>query len=100
MTKINELNIVINKALITHVGIDLTEKGVQLDVRGELYTKAGKSISNFSFSTTSWNDENKFDIPAYINAPIRQIFEDLTPIIYEKINGKAVAIKDKNVKSR
>jgi len=99
MTKqINELNININKAVITSVTLTLGEKGLNVVVSGSLMTNQGKSVSNFQFTTKeySWEQENNIDVPLSINLPAKEIFEQLTPVIYQKLNGVFEPIKSKN----
>ena len=98
MAKVNELNININKALITSVTLSLGEKGLSVNVSGSLMTAQGKSVSNFQFTTKeySWDNENNIDVPLSINLPAKEIFEQLTPVVYEKLNGVFEAIKSKN----
>lgn len=95
---INELNININKAIITSVNLSLGEKGLAVSVEGGLYTSQLKKVSNFQFTTKqySWNSENDIEVPVSINLPAKAIFEALTPVIYEKLNGVFEAIKEKN----
>jgi len=98
MKKINELNININKAIVTEVTLSLEENGLSVNVIGGLFTDQGKKVSNFNFSTKkySWDSDNDIEIPMSLNFPAKEIFETLTPIIYEKLNGAFQAIKDKN----
>lgn len=98
MKKINELNININKAVITTVTLSLGEKGLGVNVSGSLMTSQGKVVSGFQFTTKqySWDSENDIDVPLSINLPAKEIFEQLTPVIYEKLNGVFEAIKEKN----
>lgn len=94
--KINELNISINKALVEKVTLSLTDEGLQVEVEGGLYTPQNNRISSFDFSTNGWREESKIEIPAYLNSPAKEIFTQLTPIIYEKINGLYPKLNAKN----
>lgn len=98
MKKINELDININKAIITEVTLSLGDKGLSVAVTGGLYTSQLKKVSNFQFTTKqySWDSENDIEVPVSINLPAKTIFEELTPVIYEKLNGIFEAIKEKN----
>ena len=40
--------------------------------------------------------QNNIDVPLSINLPAKEIFEQLTPVVYEKLNGVFEAIKSKN----
>lgn len=89
MNKFNEINIKINRARITDIDINfpIEEDLPKIVVRGQLVTESGMDISGFTFLTDGWNEKTKFDAPASVHAPIRKIFDELLPIIYEKING-------------
>ena len=94
MTKqINELNITINKAVIEKVTLELKKEGLRVEVQGGLYTTQNKRLSSFDFDTNGWSKESTIEVPAYINAPVKEIFEQLTPIIYEKFNGLCPSLK-------
>ena len=92
MSKVNELNININKAVITSIDISLGNDGLEVEVNGSLLTKQGKRVSSFHFTTNHWNDEDKLQVPMDIHNPARKIFEILTPVIYSKIEGEFKAL--------
>lgn len=85
--KVNELNITIKKALIEEVHLSLKEDGLEVYIKGGMYTAHGKKVSEFTYSSEYYGD-NKFNVPLAINRPAREIFEMLTPVLYEKINGE------------
>jgi len=87
MKNINELNITINKAIVEKVTLSLGKNGLEVDIEGGLYTPQNRKISSFDFSTHAWSEDNKIKVPAYINSPAKEIFEQLTPIVYKQING-------------
>jgi hypothetical protein len=96
MKKINEINITINKAVITKVSIEIKESGVVFDVFGKLVTDKGIAISDFCFSSEAWyNKERQLDIPVSLHATAREVFEKLTPIVYTKINGVFASLPEK-----
>ncbi len=95
--RINELNITINKAVIEEVHISLEEdKGLVVYCKGGMYTKNGKKVAEFQYGT-NWYGDVKIEVPAFINKPARDIFEMLTPIIYEKINGVYKSLPGKKI---
>jgi len=89
MKKVNELEIKITKALITSISIDLDAQNniPNFTVSGQLITEQGQAISSFSFATNHWKEDSTINVPMTIHNPAREIFELLTPVIYEKING-------------
>lgn len=88
MSKINELNININKAVITEINLELNEeKGLVVSVTGALLTKENRKISEFRYSSEAWNEDNKIEVPFDLNNPARTIFEHMTPVIYEKLGN-------------
>ena len=97
MSKINELNITISKALVEEVHLTLKEDGLVIYVSGGMYTKQGKKVSSFAFSS-DWYSDSKIEIPPAIHPHVREIFEQLTPIIYEKLNGVYKALPAKKEK--
>lgn len=84
MTKINELNINITKAVITSISIELGDKEAEWSISGKLLTKENKEISNFSFGSEHYNDDRKIEIPVSMNVWARNMFEELAPVIKEK----------------
>mgnify|MGYP006943123781 CR=1 FL=1 len=98
MKKINELNINISTAVITSVTLSLGEEGLEVIVSGSLMTDSGQQVSNFQFNSKkySWEKESEIEVPLSLNFPAKEIFEKLTPVIYEKLNGKFMAIKGEN----
>lgn len=88
MSKINELNINISKAIITDIELKLDEeKGLVVSVSGSLLTKENRPVSTFRYSSEAWSDENKIEVPFDLNNPARTIFERMTPVIYEKLGN-------------
>lgn len=92
MSKINEINIRIDKALITNVELALGEHGLEVIVTGNLISDIGKKVTSFRYLSNHWEDEEKLKIPFEMNGLARQIFELLTPSIYERINGEFKAL--------
>jgi len=91
MKRINELNITINKALITEVHLSLEDEGLQIYVKGDLLTDSNKKVSEFSFSSQFYSS-NKIEVPMDIHPYAREIFERMTPVIYEKLGQSFKAL--------
>jgi hypothetical protein len=95
MNKINELNIKINKAVITKVTIelDIETNEPTWTVQGALITSTNKKVSDFVFSSETWYSEDKrLKVPSYLHLPARDIFEAFTPVIYEKLGETFLAL--------
>ena len=94
---INEINITINKAVITSVTFKLNPEGEEplaVQVHGELLTDKNKRVTTFSYDSDGWSEEQKFKVPVYFHAIAKEVFKQLTPIIYEKINGTFKALPE------
>lgn len=87
MSKINEIEIKITKAIVTSIGIELEEEKPKYTVKGWLVSDHGVRISEFMFWSNSWSDANKIEVPIDIHQLSADIFRSMTPVIYKKING-------------
>ncbi len=96
--KVNEINIKINKAIVTSVtfklNTDNAEKPLAIQVYGELLTDKNKRVTTFSYDSDGWRDDDKFNVPVTFHAIAKEVFEQLTPIVYEKINGAFKALPE------
>lgn len=92
--KINELEIKITKAVITQISITLEDKGPKYDVTGELVSDKGVSISRFYYSSKTWPSEENLEIPVPIHSLATDLFKTMTPVIYKKINGLHLELKE------
>lgn len=93
MKKVNELNIKINKAIITDIQVELKEENVVWTVRGKLITEQGMAISDFYFSNDSWmNKDKKISVPLEANSLGRKLFEAFTPEVLEKLGNMFTAL--------
>jgi len=99
MSKINEININITKAVVTKISIELDiDKQVPVfTIQGTLVSDTGRKVSDFVYGS-DWYNDSKIEIPASANFPSSELFKIFTPIICEKINGvfKAVEAPKKN----
>lgn len=87
MSNVNEVNIKINKAIITSIEITLKDGVAQWDVSGSLISTTGKEVSRFAYSSQHWEDDKKIEVPVEGNLYGRSLFEMFTPIIVRHING-------------
>lgn len=90
MKKVNELNIKINRAVITGISIDLDldSKTPIWTITGKLLTDKGMPISDFTFGNRSWmNDDRKIEISLDANMCGRELFEVFTPVVLEKLGN-------------
>lgn len=99
MSKVNEININIKKALMTSFDVELQDGGnVKLNVKGGLLTEQGKVVSDFWFSNSTWiSDDKKLEIPVKVHMLIGEIFKEMTPVIYQKLNDSYKALPAKVV---
>lgn len=95
MKKVNELNITINKALITEINIRLSEDEVIWNVSGQLLTDKGLSISSFNFSNLSWLDnDKKLSVSLEANILGKRLFESFTPEVLKKLGSTFMALPE------
>jgi len=87
MSKINEIDIKITKAIVTSIGIELEEDQPKYTIKGWLVSENGLRVSEFMFWSNSYGDQNKIEIPVEIHRFSADIFRAMTPVIYKKING-------------
>jgi len=88
MNKFNEIDISITKAAMTKLDVELTSDGnVDISVRGVLLTEGGQVVSDFWLNNGSYITESKkIEIPAKVHHLISEIYKELTPVIYKKLN--------------
>jgi hypothetical protein len=86
--KINELNILINKAIVTSISVTIQENGEVLwEVSGKLISNNGVEVSNFRYYSKSWDDKLKLKIPIEADMHGEALFKIFQQPIIEKING-------------
>ena len=76
-----KINIEITKAQILSFSVILNEKEPIVSATIGLLTDGGKKISDYTVSTQSWNDENKFELPVEIIQPILSIMQTLEGVV-------------------
>ena|SRR5438552_5644644 len=101
MNKLNEVNINIQKALISNVSIKLStsngEPKATFDVSGSLLTREGRDVAGFSFSSQSWySEDHKIDIKPEVHKLAADIFKLLNIEVYRKMNDIYPALSEIN----
>jgi len=91
MSKVNEIDIHIEKAIVTRVSIELKGDRPSYTISGALLTKQGLQVADFTFWDKDGNewmsDDKLIRIHPTINFMVGDIFRELQPIITEKLNG-------------
>jgi len=72
-----KLNINITKAQIISFNVELKENEPEASATIGLFTQGGKQITQYTISTNSWNDDNKFELPINMITPILSIMKEL-----------------------
>ncbi|MGH7204537.1 MAG: hypothetical protein ACREHC_08930 [Candidatus Levyibacteriota bacterium] len=101
MSKINEININIKKAVMTQINVELGKEGkVAISVKGQLLTEQGKPVSDFWFNNSTWiSEDRQIEIPTHVHMLIGDIFKEMTPLIYKKLNDSYKQLPAKSVKT-
>jgi len=95
MKKINEVNIKIERAVITKINVELKENGkAEWMITASLLTKQGKKITEFSTGNYHWDEKEDCEIPVIADCLGRQLFETFMPIIIKKINGELMGLPE------
>lgn len=88
---LDPINIGIKKAVITRLSVELKEtsngeKDVEITVQGNYLTAQNRVVSDFMFWNMSWSEEKKLDVPQEIKDQLKAVFNQLTPLLYDKVN--------------
>lgn len=78
-----EIKINITKARISSFQVTLDKEYPRVSATIELLTAGGKTITSYSVSSDHWQKEMKFDLPAEMVFPIREIADRLEAIARE-----------------
>lgn len=81
------LNIQITKAQIVSFRVELKDNQPEVSASIALLTEHGKPIATYSISTDSWNERDKFELPASMVGPIVDILRDMEPIVVKHCMG-------------
>jgi hypothetical protein len=92
--KINEVDIRITRAEVTAVTIGLEDGVWKLSIAGNLISETGHVMTSFNYSSHSWNDEAKIEVPLAASGLGAKLFEMIEPIIIKKIQGHFNALTD------
>jgi len=76
-------NIKIENAELESFSVSLGKEKPEVNATIALMTAGGKKITSYTISTGSWNDEQKFELPLEIIAPILGIAEILEGVVAE-----------------
>lgn len=82
-----KLDISISKAQLVGFNVSFDDEAGTPEVSATiaLLTEEKKHITNFVISTSSWNEETKFDLPIEMIVPIQKIAGALEHVIVEHI---------------
>jgi len=101
MKKVNEFEIKITKAIITEINIELREDSPTWTVKGQLLTQQGMKVSDFFFSNISYfSEDKKIDVPLEANYHAKELFQQFTPVIMEKLGNMFTALPDGKKKNK
>ena len=87
-----KLNINITKAQIVSFSVQLKEDKPGVNASIGLFTDGGKQITDYSISTESWNEENKFELPQSVISPIIDIMKDLEKVVVKHCKESQLAL--------
>ena len=76
-----KIDIQITNAIIKSFSVELAEKKPEVSASIALLTAGGKEITTYTVSTSSWNDENKFELPISMMPPIIDIMKKMETVI-------------------
>lgn len=88
-----KINVSVTKAQILSYRVEITKDAPQVSATIGLFTDGGKKISEYSISTNSWNDEDKFEIEPTMLSPIMDIMYDLEGIVVRHMNEGQLTLK-------
>ncbi len=94
MKKINELDIRITRAEIAQITWSMRNDSHSWTISGHLLTESGRKVSDFTFSTSAWNEDMKIELPPTIDAHMRAIIETVTLPVLDKLNGLTEALPE------
>lgn len=89
-----KLNIEITKAQIMSYSVQLGENKPSVSATIGLFTDGGKKISDYSISTNSYNEENKFELPLGIVSPIMDIMKELEVIVIKHCKSNQLELTE------
>lgn len=87
-----KIDIQITKAALKSFRVELNEKKPVVHASIALLTEGGKQITDYSISTDSWQDENKFELPIECIAPIVKLAQQLEAIVTKHCRDSQLAL--------
>ncbi len=88
-----KLNIEITKAQILHYSVTLGEDRPEVSATIGLFSESGKKISDYSISTDTYNEDNKFELPIGIVAPIMAIMKELEVVVVKHCKSSQLQLR-------
>ena len=88
-----KLNINITKAQILSFRVELADGQPEVSCTIGLFTDGGKKISDYSVSTNSWQDENKFELPIELLPMIGDTMRILEGVVVRHAREGQLALK-------
>lgn len=90
-----KLDIAITKAQLTGYNVSFREDGeISVIANIALLTESGRKVSDYSISTTHWQDENKFELPIECYAPIRGMAKALEMVVTQHCQDSLLKLEE------
>jgi hypothetical protein len=83
-----KININITHAHIVSFAVKLNEDKPEVEATIALLTDKGQTITTYSIATDSWREDNKFDLPVGVIAPIMALLGELEIIATRHCNRR------------
>ncbi len=90
-----KIDIQITKAALKSFSVELHDKKPVVSASIALLTEGGKVVTDYSISTDSWQDENKFDLPIECIAPIVELARKLEAVVTKHCRDSQLALPAK-----
>ena len=89
-----QLKIAIERAQLTSYSVTFNPEDGKIDVRATiaLMTAGGKSITEYSISTSSWQEKDKFELPIECYDPIMKIGNALENVVTQHCKDSTLAL--------
>lgn len=90
-----KLDVAITKAQLIGFTIGLSNEGkLDVDATITLMTAQGRTVTNHTIGTNSWQDENKFELPFDAIQPIKDIAKALEGVVVKKYQERFLALPE------
>jgi hypothetical protein len=90
-----KIDIQITKAALKSFSVELQDKKPVVSASIALLTEGGKVVTDYSISTDSWQDENKFELPMECIAPIVELARKLELVVTKHCRDSQLALPAK-----